>query len=108
MKVEVHYQTGEPGPAFEHVANINVPESITDVDKALEYVFGLTQNIEGSWSRPSIADDAPNPDWSPNVELVKPIRVFQGQHLGHRSSMVGDHFVIDGRTYVATSVGFVG
>lgn len=110
MKVEVHHQTEEAGPAFAHVATVDVPEDVAKdgVDAALEYAWRWTQNIEGSWSKAQWSEDAHNPDWNPNVEVVKPLRMFQGQHLGHRSSMVGDHFVIDGRTYVAAPFGFEG
>lgn len=104
MKVEVHHADGLGG--YEHVATVDIPEEHQLPEAALEYAWRWTQNIEGSWSRSQWTDDLRNWDWNTNVEVVKALPVFQGQVLGHRSSMVGDRFVLDGRRFRAASMGF--
>lgn len=100
-KIEV-YHSGE------HVANINYPLPITDVIHALEYAWRWTNNVEGSWSikEEQFSDGSRNGDYNPNVEVVAPLKDYGGRKLGHRSSMVGDVFKIDGKAYTVASFGF--
>ena len=90
MKVNVFHHDGGT-----HVARITTTE--TTLDDALERAWRLIQNIGGSWSRgPKLIDGSPNGDFSPEIEVVAPLIVRDGQTFGLRSSMVGDVFEIDG------------
>lgn len=96
---------------FEDVAIVNVPAHQLgfhsgDTD-GLEYAFAVTQNVFGSWSRgPVFEDGEPNQDFSENVQVIAPLPTYMGRTLGHRSSMVGDLFVVDGNIYVCKGIGF--
>ena len=96
---------------FETVANVNVPKHQlgfkNDELDACEYAFARTQNIFGSWSKgPVFEDGEHNEDFSENVEVIQPLVTFNGKAYGHRSSMIGDLFVVNGNIYVCKSVGF--
>jgi len=80
-----------------HTATVTTP--LTGPD-ALEFAFMATQNLEGSWSKPG------NPDWRDSTTVVAPLRVHNGHIYGHRSSMMGDRFVLDGTPYEVASFGF--
>lgn len=96
---------------FEDVALVNVPAhqfgfNAPEID-ACEYAFARTQNIFGSWSKgPQFEDGEHNEDFSENVEVIAPLPVYLGRTLGHRSSMVGDLFIVNGNIYVCKGVGF--
>ena len=96
---------------FEPVALVKVPAHQTgfnagDTD-ALEYAFTRTQNIFGSWSKgPQFEDGETNEDFSENVVPIAPLPTYLGRTLGHRSSMVGDLFAIDGKIYICKGIGF--
>jgi hypothetical protein len=48
-----------------------------------------------------------NPDYNPNVEVVEPRFVDgTGKVWGHRSSMIGDDFEINGKVYRVATFGF--
>jgi hypothetical protein len=85
----------------------------TDVDRALEYAFRWTQNLDGSWSQGERIESwqdkgfmEDNMDFNPNVTVVAPLPTHCGRTYGHRSSSVGDIFVIDGHFYAVASFGF--
>ena len=111
MLVKVMYHDLEAGE-FIHVANVNVPKhqigfnKNTEID-ACEYAFSRTQNVFGSWSRgPEFEDGGHNEDFSENVEVVQPLVTFNGKAYGHRSSMIGDLFIVNGNIYMCDTVGF--
>lgn len=96
---------------FETVANVNVPKHQlgfkNDELDACEYAFARTQNIFGSWSKgPVFEDGEHNEDFSENVEVIQPLVTYDGKSYGHRSSMIGDLFVVNGNIYVCKTVGF--
>lgn len=96
---------------FETVANVNVPKyqlGFNEADKdACEYAFARTQNIFGSWSMgPQFEDGGHNEDYSENVQVIAPLETYMGRTLGHRSSMIGDLFVVNGNIYICKTVGF--
>lgn len=102
-KVQVRYRDYE-GQNFCHVADVEVPD---DCPAPLEYTFRVTQNIEGSWSRGEwFEDGTKNADHQPTVSVVAPLLVSGGVTYGHRSSMVGDRFVLDGKTFEVAWTGF--
>ena len=54
-----------------------------------------------SWSKNMPADG------NENVTVVEPLHVDdQGNEWGHRSSAMGDHFLVDGVLYKCAAVGF--
>jgi hypothetical protein len=96
---------------FETVALVNVPKHQlgfkNDEFDSCEYAYARTQNIFGSWSRgPTFESGEHNEDFSENVEVIAPLPTYMGRTLGHRSSMIGDLFVVNGNIYVCKTVGF--
>ena len=97
--------------AMDTVALVNVPKhqlgfKEADMD-ACEYAFARTQNIFGSWSKgPQFEDGTNNEDFSENVEVIQPLLTVGGKEYGHRSSMVGDLFVVNGNIYICKGIGF--
>ncbi len=97
--------------AMDTVALVNVPKhqlGFTEAElDACEYAFARTQNIFGSWSMgPTFEDGTSNEDFSENVEVIQPLATFNGKAYGHRSSMVGDLFVVNGNIYMCKGCGF--
>ena len=97
--------------AMDAVALINVPAHQLGFNSAeqdaCEYAFARTQNIFGSWSMDSTFEDGTsNEDYSENVEVTQPLTTFNGKAYGHRSSMVGDLFVVNGNIYMCKGCGF--
>jgi len=97
--------------AMDTVALVNVPKHQlgfnNDEQDACEYAFARTQNIFGSWSKGSQFEDGQhNEDFSKNVEVIQPLTTFNGKAYGHRSSMVGDLFVVNGNIYMCKGCGF--
>lgn len=95
---------------FEHVADVEAPEHY-DINRALEFAFRRTQNIEGSWSQAAEiqydGDTIPNFDYDPSVTVVKPLRTWSdGVVMGHRSSMMYDRMIVDGDIYEVDPFGF--
>ncbi len=89
-----------------HVANIKI-DSQNETDTALEYAYRFTQNIEGSWSKgPIFEDGTANTDYREFIEVVSPLEAHNGKIYGHRSSMSGDEFELDGDVYRVASFGF--
>lgn len=108
MQVKVMFLDSETNQ-FEHVATVTVPRAITTDDErdACEYAFLRTQNIFGSWSKgPFFADGEPNEDYNENVEVIAPLQTYMGNTLGHRSSMVGDRFIVNDNIYICRGIGF--
>jgi len=98
--------------SLETVANVNVPKyqlgfnNNSEID-ACEYAFARTQNIFGSWSKGSTFEDGEhNEDLCENVEVVQTLLIMNGRKYGHRSSMIGDLFVVNGNIYVCKTFGF--
>jgi hypothetical protein len=87
---------------FVHVATVAV-EAGWSVTAALEFAYRWTNNINGSWSLPDLK---PNGDFNPAVTVTAPLPVVDGRTLGHRSSMMGDRFILDGKPYRVDFVGF--
>ena len=86
---------------FDDIAIVNVPAHQlgfkNDELDACEYAFARTQNVFGSWSRgPVFEDGEHNEDFSENVQVIADLPTYMGRTLGHRSSMVGDLFVVNG------------
>lgn len=102
MKIEVQHVKRD-GAGFEPVARITIPDDVAKAETfepALEYAWRWTNNIDGSWSRGELLGKDvdhlfPNTDFNPNTEVLKPLRYSEGNVYGHRSSMVGDRFIID-------------
>lgn len=120
MKIEIHYVTRDrltgKVTGFEHVANFdagsyNPPnEDIDGVYGLLEAAWTHTQNLSGSWSKGAWfewdGEQIENRDYDPRIEVIKPLEVSDGYEWGHRSSNLGDRFIIDGKTYEVDVVGF--
>ena len=77
-------------------------------DSALEYVFCVTQNIEGSWSQGEELEPYgdQNPDYNSAITVVEPLPKDNGRTYGHRSTSVGDRLVFNGTIYRVASSGF--
>lgn len=113
--VKVYFQrfnklSGQP-EGHELVAVIAAEESNPaaqgGLNGALEYAWMRSQNIWGSWSRGEFFENGePNQDFSPNVLVAKALAMHDGKPIGHRSSMIGDIFEIDGVKYEAVGCGF--
>ena len=107
MKYEVYHNAF--GDKDIHVANVNIADDVP-VMEALEVVFRKTNNIEGSWSKgPTYEYEGvvyDNPDYSEEVEVVKPLKVSNGVEWGHRSLSVGDYVIVNGKKYNCEMVGW--
>lgn len=93
---------------FKYIGFVDVGNyNIESVEAALELAYNHTQNIFGSWSQgPHFADGSQNSDYSPTIQITAPYPVYNGVELGHRSSMVGDKFVVNGVEYIVDDFGF--
>ena len=78
-------------------------------EDALEWAYHRTQNIHGSWSRHEYeavgSCDNFNPDYHPDV-MPTDLEEIDGVVYGHRSSMPGDRFIVDGQAYEVADFGF--
>lgn len=105
MIVQIHFNNT-------HVANVILTTMPKTHEDALERAYEATQNVFGSWSKGPMFGQEPNPDYNrvPGVEVqvLEPLRIIKGVEYGHRSSMVGDKFVIGDFTYEVDFVGFKG
>ena len=108
MKYEVYHNAF--GDKDVYVANVNIADDVP-VMEALEEVYRKTNNIEGSWSKgPTFVfkgETINNPDYSENVEVVKPL-YFDEEVVewGHRSLSVGDYVISNGKKYNCAMVGW--
>ena len=93
MIVTVTYNNNNGGLPY-NAASVKTP--FATKEEALEYAFRWTQNISGSWSNKE-GDDA-----NDNVEVLH----YKNDGSGLRSSMVGDHFTVDGETFEVAMFGF--
>lgn len=92
--------------SYDHVANVDAPEHY-DTDRALEYAFRRLQNIDGSWSMGETIEGFHNPDYDPNVTVLKSLHRDANGHIwGHRSCSMFDRMIIDGTIYEVDSFGF--
>ncbi len=91
MKVKVYHAAFERNPV--HIATVEAPEA--EHEAACEYAFRWTQNIEDSWSKKMAKDG--------NDAVTVEVAVGE---LGHRSSMVGDFFEVEGQLYECAGIGF--
>ena len=89
------------------VAFVDVDESLPLINK-LEYAYRWTNNVMGSWSiKKKVFDNGePNGDFNPNVTVMKPTEVIDGQEWGHRSTSVGDQMLVGNKKYVVAMMGF--
>ena len=91
------------------VAFVNVPEAFTTND-ALEYAYRKTNNIDGSWSKPQSFEFKgkvyDNPDYSPDVTVMAPLEVVDGEEYGLRSTSMGDQMLFGTKKYKVAAFGF--
>ena len=98
--------------AFERTPRAVATIDIADMkgDEALEYVFRVTQNLEGSWSKgPAIEWNGEihnNPDFNPNITLLVPLPERDGNTLGLRSTSVDDQILLGNKKYRVAYAGF--
>ena len=98
-----------------HSAFNDEPETVAKIDvgnrtgmSALEYVYRVTQNIEGSWSKGEYFDGGePNPDYNEDIQLTTMLeRDLDGVTWGLRSTSMGDVVELQGKRYVVAAMGF--
>ena len=91
MQVKVYHTAFEETPV--HIATVDTPCAVHT--EACEYAYRWTQNIMDSWSKNMPADG------NDRVTVEVPVEQY-----GHRSSAMGDHFLVDGTLYKCAAVGF--
>ena len=98
-----------------HKAFSDTPETVAKVAVgnrkgmlALEYVYRVSQNIEGSWSKGEFFDSGePNPDYNPDIQLTTDLTVDEeGVTWGLRSTSMGDVIELQGKRWVIAAMGF--
>ena len=98
-----------------HKAFSDTPETVAKIDvgnrtgqSALDYVYRVTQNIEGSWSKGEYFDDGTlNPDYNEDIRLTTMLDTDEdGVTWGLRSTSMGDVIELQGRRYVVAAMGF--
>lgn len=93
-----------------HVATVNT--TAANLDQALQFAFQLTNNIEGSWSKPAHfeydGETVVNLDYNEcvTVEAPLPIHKHTGAEMGLRSTSMGDYVQIGDDLYVVAMIGF--
>ena len=80
-------------------------------EKALNYVYRATQNIEGSWSKGKTFEfngqTYENEDYDDNITVLAPLKTGKdGNVYGLRSTSMGDRIILGGKTYEVAAVGF--
>ena len=74
-----------------------------DLDDALEYAYRYTNNVMGSWSiKERELGGMPNGDFNDDVTVL----YTRPDGMGQRSTMMGDHLIVDGVTYKVAMMGF--
>jgi hypothetical protein len=119
MKVDVFhtdFKSTAPTRTFKKVAVVTADavsaSPVATESEALDYAYRWTNNIEGSWSKKvawlydSNNKMFENGDFNVDVEVVAPLLEVDGKTLGHRSSMVGDKFVVNGKEFAVATFGF--
>jgi len=86
MRIAVYHSTDRLGTSFDRMCTVNAPQ--TDVYEALEYAYRYTNNINGSWSRNDIANNA---DWNELVTDIAPLE----NGMGHRSTSTFDRMLVE-------------
>lgn len=106
MLVEVFHFNHEKA-THEKVAEVTL-DAARSVEDALEYAWRWTNNLDGSWSiqKMIFENGMLNGDYNASVKVCKPLTSHEGKEYGHRSSMMGDHFVVEGVIYNVSMVGF--
>ena len=94
MRIAVFHKEGD---SFDRMCVVEAP--CTDVMEALEYAYRWTNNINGSWSRDDLEDNA---DRNENVTEIAPL--VNG--MGHRSTSVGDRLLAEDGWYEVAGFGF--
>jgi len=100
------------GVERKHIANVRINEDLfPNYEAALEFAYSKTQNIFGSWSMGSripdgFGDFIDNGDFSTTVDVMAPLRMYNGRPMGHRSSMPNDEFEYKGVLYRCAMMGF--
>jgi len=98
-----------------HRAFNDTPEQVAKIDvgtrtgqSALDYVYRVTQNIEGSWSKGEYFDDGTeNPDYNQDIRLTTMLETDEeGVTWGLRSTSMGDIIELQGKRYVVAAMGF--
>jgi len=100
-----------------HCAHFGEDTVVASVDvgsregyNALEYAFERTNNIFGSWSKPSqfmFNDEIIiNKDFSEDVTVIAPLPVVDGIEYGLRSTSIGDKMIFQGKIYEVDVIGF--
>ena len=97
-----------------HKAFSDIPTEVAKVNvgnrrghEALEYVYEITQNINGSWSKGELFEDGtPNPDYNEDIQLTTDLERYDGITWGLRSTSMGDVVELQGKRYVVAAMGF--
>ena len=98
-----------------HKAFSDTPEQVAKIDvgnrtgqAALDYVYRVTQNINGSWSKGEFFDDGePNPDYNEDIRLTTMLDTDEdGVTWGLRSTSMGDIIELQGKRWVVAAMGF--
>lgn len=97
-----------------HKAFSDEPKTVAKIDvgtltgiEALEYVYRITQNINGSWSKGEFFDDGTqNHDYNQDIRVVADLDVIDGITYGLRSTSMGDVVELQGQRYVVAAMGF--
>ena len=97
MRVTVFHKADREGTSFDRMCVVEAP--CTDVMDALEYAYRWTNNINGSWSRSDLKDNA---DSNENVTEIAPLE----NGMGHRSTSMFDRMAIEGAWYEVAGFGF--
>lgn len=97
MRIAVYHSTDRLGTSFDRMCTVEAPQ--TDVYEALEYAYRYTNNINGSWSRNDIANNA---DWNELVTEIAPLE----DGMGHRSTSMFDRMLVEGEWYEVAAMGF--
>lgn len=97
MQITVFHKADRLGTSFDRMCVVEAP--CTDVMDALEYAYRWTNNINGSWSRDDLKDNA---DSNENVTEIAPL--VDG--MGHRSTSMFDRMQVNGEWYEVAGFGF--
>lgn len=101
-----------------HAAFSDLPTVVAEIyvgdwtgEKALNYVYRATQNIEGSWSKGKSFEfngqTYENEDYDDNITVLVPLKTGKdGNVYGLRSTSMGDRIILGGKIYEVAAVGF--
>jgi hypothetical protein len=99
--ISVYHRAFEDVAEIKKVAEVSVNKN-ADLESNVDFAWRVTQNIEGSWSKGRyFSNGEANEDYSPYVKVVAPLELgSDGKEWGHRSSSIGDVYVLEGKAYV--------